>query len=1228
MGSQRQDKNEMTGLHAIGGLFAPFSPKECLKRLAALQLDTRNADHLFRLEAAASAVASLPERDGPSPSDRRWRTLLNEGDLGAGQLARQEDPFVGPFAEEITFFGGSFVVLPGMGEDVCFIVRHLLRSIFRASLGDSDYRRVVHDLARGTLELSDVLTERAQIDRRTKALESTGGVHFPSDADLTTLESAVEFSQATFEELRDVGISATALNRLTMQAGEGTLPEDPNESSLLRTPIVQFQDSLIVAAPGGLLSALRNAIIAVSIDGGLQSEVAAVFAQECFQTASLSLSFLKHRREEFPTLSDLGVERLHEALFRFDRDKVLYVQLLADSLEGYDPDQAFGRWVPAKETSDLLDQRVLEVESVVLSSGNANEFMALTLVQGLGRFWGLSVSHNLPPVESLRLAMSVSDLETISLLEAPDPLALWNFARASHKLREDTRVMRFGLLDEFQMYRLRDHGFYLSDDPLPNLISIVPEGGDLRTEVLDRFDFHGVPSCDGLSMVDVALLHQNAAVSIYFPWPVPGPEVILAVEAFPVLVWTEGESSSNASLRRIHALMVDMVAYWLWQIADDVASLVDFDSLDIECITVKVFVLDPDKWIGDEIPATEEAPRVLAFRVHNPDQLSIDLPSTLIPLLASPSNEADRVVARTLLLGLRELFEEQGLPLRDEIVERILEARAPVGQKKKAFILPKGVSPDLHPTSIDWTPRISRAEVNLVLDEVGRELVSSYGNEEGASASKLLNDAVSQLFEIIRNEVAALSPAGLLEWLVDYHEEIVNRRSTERFETPTRLACFSDVENMAEKLRKEIPETNETALASRFLIEYVAASPPTGLRPINLAVYERLLVACSTLIGWGVLSDLVYFGLDDPEVSILPSGRLGIGESRFAAARDQFLIEHSRAELERRLTNVERQWEEKKPGPPPAEFLEFEQATVGEFGFPIRTVTGLLGEVFNFGVKTEGDAKVVERAALAEAVSTELGIDPSATQTLLDRFVLGPRSDFLNPASPYARTDVYPWRFSRPLSYVHRPLVLRVSNDGTEEIVFGNRHLFQSLNNFISMVISGRFEPTTLALKQWVSRHKNESADAFNEDVARLFDPKEWKVKTKIDRFSGKRLARDNGEVLGDVDVLAASSQRGEILAIETKDLAAARTAAEMKNEIDTLIRSTPSTMSLHGERVRWLQSNVTDVITELGLPGGSYKVSPLVVVDLESVTPFLESPAIPVVTYQSLKRDLGSAPP
>ncbi len=45
-------------------------------------------------------------------------------------FASGEDPFNNPFAEVLTFHGGSYVVFPGVDDDACFVFRHLAKAVF------------------------------------------------------------------------------------------------------------------------------------------------------------------------------------------------------------------------------------------------------------------------------------------------------------------------------------------------------------------------------------------------------------------------------------------------------------------------------------------------------------------------------------------------------------------------------------------------------------------------------------------------------------------------------------------------------------------------------------------------------------------------------------------------------------------------------------------------------------------------------------------------------------------------------------------------------------------------------------------------------------------------------------------------------------------------------------------------------------------------------------------
>ncbi len=102
----------------------------------------------------------------------------------------------------------------------------------------------------------------------------------------------------------------------------------------------------------------------------------------------------------------------------------------------------------------------------------------------------------------------------------------------------------------------------------------------------------------------------------------------------------------------------------------------------------------------------------------------------------------------------------------------------------------------------------------------------------------VINKAVGFFYNELKKLVASLNPEQLLEYLIAYHEAIVREVAFHRMTIPTRLACFSSEPEMIETLSKELPERNKAALASRFVIEYVVAQPPTGIRPFSLTWYK------------------------------------------------------------------------------------------------------------------------------------------------------------------------------------------------------------------------------------------------------------------------------------------------------------------------------------------------------------------------------------------------------
>ena len=117
-------------------------------------------------------------------------------------------------------------------------------------------------------------------------------------------------------------------------------------------------------------------------------------------------------------------------------------------------------------------------------------------------------------------------------------------------------------------------------------------------------------------------------------------------------------------------------------------------------------------------------------------------------------------------------------------------------------------------------------------------------------------------------------------------------------------------------------ENNKAALASRFIIEYVVAQPPTGMRPFSLSIYHRLQALAYQIINFGFESDLIHFSLADFQLSILPSGRLGTDTKEYEKARDTHLSIFMSGETTRITESFERYW---KTPQIPTDVLEFKK---------------------------------------------------------------------------------------------------------------------------------------------------------------------------------------------------------------------------------------------------------------------------------------------------------------
>lgn len=109
-----------------------YDPADLLATVGALQLMPENSDRAVRFEVISHVVASIPQ--GPNQScikPYRLKSLFNSGLLASSEIVKDEDPHEFAFTESFAFFNGPYTVFPGVADDATFILRHLLKAIFR-----------------------------------------------------------------------------------------------------------------------------------------------------------------------------------------------------------------------------------------------------------------------------------------------------------------------------------------------------------------------------------------------------------------------------------------------------------------------------------------------------------------------------------------------------------------------------------------------------------------------------------------------------------------------------------------------------------------------------------------------------------------------------------------------------------------------------------------------------------------------------------------------------------------------------------------------------------------------------------------------------------------------------------------------------------------------------------------------------------------------------------------
>ena len=1087
------------------------------------------------------------------------------------------------------------------------------------------------------------MTYRGDIDPlvRDEADEDVGRyVRIPHPRSLDAYRHAVSFTREDIIDL--LGASGQdLLEPFAFPIGGVPLDVGDMEGLPLDTrPLVRIDDVLVIAAPRHILTAARNGLMRACTHADRVESLAEAYHSSIWSGLVMSLLSLGCRLQ---SVVDTPMRPGWSAgVFSVDVDKAIYCLLITDDLSDLDPD---GPWTPW-DTPDLGDEiashlQVAE-EALFYNHLDLNELQFLVVTQGVGRVYHYGFPQDRATQASTILACEGADLESIMLAEeGRRDLALWYFAQDREQFQLTTGIVSsWSLLDEYDVYVSNRRSYYFSDGTRPTGVSFLPGGkGNVRREIQSKWKFQTIP---GLKGHGVEVMREST--STHSGWFIPRrvseepgahPDS-LAVIVGSNAVWVTAPRLDTerfprqirVGFTRLSSDLAQMMSYWLWKLTPFLEDLLaDVDDLAIE---VAIAIEEPAEWLSLNID--RQGPTRYPFSVEQVDnKVLVSLDPSIQVTLTTATNEQERALVAEVLTAMIGIASIKSDLLSKENVTAAVDKYVPLGVNKRLVAIDPSVVPHF-PSFIPVSgyrplqdPQLSRS-----MDALGQYLtglgfvVGGIGNHERVGF--LQDHVVPFLFGELADLIASLRPDGLLEWFIHRAEALARENALFRFQIPIRESGTSDPSELNEEIREKIAELATARTSNRFAIEFVAACPPTGFRPVSLAVYDEIMALSKHVVDFGFMRDLIEYSLSDIGLSILPSGRLGKSTKDWEDAQKAYLPRFVSAftarasiDFERTLAGVEGQEDEL------AGDRGLNEALKDQFGFTVDELVS----IYELLSSLETD-EIVQKHPWRD-VSGRLADNHAWSQVraeeALGLFTLEPRPSFLNPPKPFRRKDVYPWIFGRGLSYVRRPLVRRLREDD-DEIVWGSTTLWEGFAYLFHLCKSGRIKPDCpdSPMDKYRGKIVAEIGEHFNDEVATTLGAVSGTiVKKRVTRIGGIKI-QDKGADLGDVDVLVLVPAVREIILFECKKFVLARTPRELSNEVTKLFRGSggkvkKSAIHKHLRRARWVEAHVDDLLDEFGqAKGDNWHVKPVIVTDHPIMSPIIVESPVDILTVREAK--------
>jgi hypothetical protein len=1191
---------------------AAYNSLDLAQVAAALSVLPENHGKAIRLELLLGEILEAFNPDGPVLALPRLEQFLDRN-YPSHYL---EDPPTNLLTDLVPFYGGDYLVFPGITEGGSFVLTNLLAAIFKgpdAALS-VPFKINCHAAAVFLLGLSNRLALQLGYARYQEGHTTEEKLFLPSAAVLESIKAALLVPEEEWTQLAPPGPAGEWLREtFACTATEFQAQNRRSEESyLLQKPLLRVGQALLLASPLNISHALTEFIWAQARQWGCQQELRAAYRHHMWDNLQLQLKLMGFRPEAVPAaMLDFAPNAL-AGVYRFDADKIALVRLVGSGSMGARP--------AAKAAIDAL-----------LSLPQYAGHHVLDLQVGSREDGDLLLTQFAPGANRESLIVPVQEFDALSALNDSDAVDLWKFAVAKRVQFQRGRQPSFGVsfLDEFKVYRQNQDSFYVSDEARPSVLHIAAgHAADWLAAAKKAVDYHSVPLLANGRASTFPVKRKSPYGPIYYNVnDVRRSQLRFLVEGYPQPVWVEPATMlapPTGALRDWFYQLNDALAYWLWQIQPGLRPFLDHAQLDVVHVTYECQPLAQFAEVARDY--TRVADLAGCFRTRaTADEVTVVIPVQLLPYLYGSDNEGERVLVGQMLAAFNQLLALRGLlQLSAATIAAILDEHVPAGMKKKIFMLDTADNLLADPRHLVAKRTVQEYDTSLVLDSLvpalqARGLCPPVGGIAAQQGKQQLTTNIVLEVLLPRLLLAArqFDQRDLLVKLLALNESLIYHREQLRIHTPSRIACFVSEEQQVEEVRENLELSSRTSIAVRCLIEHLSADQSDQGRHASTTDIDELVALMDQLMMWGSLDDQLHFGLFDIEMEILPTLRVGFEKKPMQDVLDPYRTAKTREDVADAIKSYQQVFPQQAPvaGSDVPEHLDL--AFQADYGISFTRLCAFIDALGMLALGIEESVAAVPLAEVRRVLQPPEGdFGEQEFLAALDYLSLVKRDNVQEPPPGYDYTDIQPWRFSRRYSLLVKPVVVfdNPADEHNPTLYWGFRQLLTSRSYLAELILSNRLRvPHTSEMKKALGTIAGERGRPLVERIARRLAADDLILDTEVGIGPSGKLRHKQD--IGDVDVFIIHPALRKIFSLECKNMAPSRNIREMVEELHKLLGANGKKgwVHKHVARQQWLEQNRDKVGALYGMDVTGFAVESLMVTSEDMLTPYLKSHQLPI---------------